>query len=140
MKDEKSDLFSITFNDGEKGLFGAMTSAERACEEHGVESEHIFLVKLCMEELVTNALRYGSNGTTPICFEISIRFSDPDLGLDISDDANPFNPLTEAPEPDLESSIENRKPGGLGIHLLKTMTRSIQYEYKDHRNTVNIKI
>lgn len=140
MKDEKSDLFSITFNDGERGLFQAMSGAERACEEHGIKSENIFLVKLCMEELVTNALRYGSNGKGPIRFEISICFSDPHLGLDISDDANPFNPLTEAPEPDLESSIENRKPGGLGIHLLKTMTRSIHYEYKDHRNTVNIKI
>lgn len=140
MKAEKSDVFTVNFSNGEEGLFHAMSSAEQACLEHGIDSKNIFLVNLCMEELVTNALRYGSKGKPVIHFQIAIEFTKPGITLKISDDAHPFNPLVEAPIPDLEADIEDRMPGGLGIHLLKSMTGSIQYKYKNNKNIVFIKI
>ena len=140
MKDEKSDLFKMTFNNGEEGLFQAMSSAERVCLEQGVEPNKIFLINLCMEELVTNALRYGAEGKPTVHFSISLQHDQNGLSLQIADDANPFNPLTEAPLPDLDTNIEQRKLGGLGIHLLKNMTASMTYEYRNNQNIIFITI
>ena len=43
------------------------------------------------------------------------------LTIEIRDDGKPFNPLSDAPEPDLDAGIEDRPIGGLGIHLVLTM-------------------
>lgn len=140
MKAEKCDLFSISFNNGEQGLFEAMSSAERACITRGMSTRSIFLVGLCMEELVTNALKYGSKGKDEINFNIEISFARANISMTITDNANPFNPLTDAPIPDLEANIEDRPTGGLGIHLLKSMTTSINYQYRNNCNNIFIKI
>ncbi|MBV8661826.1 MAG: hypothetical protein JO107_01870, partial [Hyphomicrobiales bacterium] len=41
-------------------------------------------------------------------------------------------------EPDLEANLSDRRIGGLGIHLLKVLSRSASYAYERGRNVVRV--
>ena len=47
----------------------------------------------------------------------------------------PFD-VTRAPDADITLPIEQRKPGGLGLHLIRRLVDSVAYEYfKDDRRS-----
>ena len=132
------DVFSFEFSDGNTGMFKVMEKAEAICRERQVDESKVYLVQLCIEELVTNALRYGRTDNTKVKDIVSLNIRNNDITLVIEDDAKPFDPLTEAPSPDLTVDIENRTVGGLGIHMLKSMTQTMQYEYVNRHNRVTL--
>ena len=92
-----------------------------------------FQVDLVLEELVLNVVNHGSGGGVG---EIAIELlSDAEaVTIEIIDDGKPFDPLTDAPDPDTESSIEDRAVGGLGIHLVRTMMDEVSYRREENRN------
>ena len=55
----------------------------------------------------------------------------------ISDDGKPFNPFQLA-APNTEASIEERDIGGLGIHLVKKMFDSVNYQRNIEKNVVTL--
>ena len=92
-----------------------------------------FQVDLVLEELVLNVVNHGSAGGAG---EIAIELlSDAEaVTIEIIDEGKPFDPLTDAPDPDTESSIEDRAVGGLGIHLVRTMMDEVSYRREENRN------
>ncbi len=96
-----------------------------------------FQVDLVIEELLLNVVNHGSDGGDN---EISLELiSDDDVVIiEIIDDGKPFNPLTDAPEPDTESDIEDRAVGGLGIHLVLTMMDEVTCRREKDRNHMRL--
>lgn len=96
-----------------------------------------FQVDLVLEELVLNVVNHGSRGGEG---EINIELvSDPEaVIIQIIDDGRPFDPLTDAPEPDTESGIEDRAVGGLGIHLVRTMMDDVTYRREENKNHMRL--
>ncbi len=93
---------------------------------------------LASEEILSNILMYSHNGALnalkiqiKCCKETSI------LSLTFIDDGIEFNPL-QYPPPNIELSIEERKIGGLGIHLVKHLTDHIMYSRLDGKNMLTI--
>jgi len=50
----------------------------------------------------------------------------------------PFNPL-DAPIPDITLPIEERRVGGLGIHLVRQFMDTLAYERRGERNYLLMK-
>ena len=96
-----------------------------------------FQVDLVLEELVLNVVNHGSRGGEG---EINIELvSEPEaVIIQIIDDGRPFDPLTDAPEPDTESGIEDRAVGGLGIHLVRTMMDDVTYRREENKNHMRL--
>ena len=97
----------------------------------------VFRVNLVLEELILNVFDYGTEGSDPdITLEIA---SESDtISIDLSDRGRPFDPLTEAPEPDLTSAVGERRVGGLGVHLTKTLMDEVSYSRNANRNRLSI--
>jgi len=96
-------------------------------------------VLLCVEELSLNTLTHGrQNGMTG--FQVKITPGSEGVFLELWDNGDAFDPTQEAPTPDLQSGIEDRPIGGLGIFLVKEMVDSFDYRREDGWNHLQLTI
>ncbi len=108
-------------------------------EKEGWPPKLVYTVNLVLEELEVNALTHGrANGLEE--YEITIDSQPESVVVELSDDGPAFNPLTDAPLPDLNSPLESRPIGGLGIYLIKTMVDEISYRRETDRNYLTLEI
>ncbi len=97
----------------------------------------VFRVNLVLEEVGLNIMDYGlEHGLGEI--EIVFTSDGRSLTIEVIDDGKPFDPLTEAPEPDLDASIEDRRVGGLGIHLVRNMMDEMRYRRENDKNHLTL--
>ena len=96
----------------------------------GIDTSLRYAVDLAIDELFTNMVKYNPEAPELI----SIEFERVKNGLSVSmiDYQRPaFDPTEEAPEVDVDAPADARDEGGLGIHLVKEMVDSIDYQYED---------
>jgi len=97
-----------------------------------------FPFELSLEELFMNVAMHGSAGAeTPRTVVLALRADGTTVTTVIEDDGVAFDPLN-APPPDLESDIEDRPIGGLGVYLVKEMMDRVDYARVDGRNRVTL--
>ena len=96
-----------------------------------------YVARLTLEELVTNTIKYGYDNPDEHRISVVLQLGSP-ATMTIEDDGHPFNPLTDAPEPDLAASAEDRPIGGLGLHMVKSMTASLDYQREGHHNRFRV--
>ena len=92
-----------------------------------------FQVNLVLEELWLNVLNHGHDGGFHEV-EIKLTSEAEALTIEITDDGKPFDPLNDAPTPNLTGPLDERNIGGLGIHLVRTMMDELQYKREDGKN------
>jgi anti-sigma regulatory factor (Ser/Thr protein kinase) len=97
----------------------------------GIDQRLLPTVDLAVEELFTNMVKYGIGSTAPVRVELDAIAGGVELRL-IDDDVEPFD-ITRSPDVDIHAPIEEREPGGLGLHLIRRMADSIDYEYVKER-------
>jgi serine/threonine-protein kinase RsbW len=106
-------------------------------EKEGWSPDLVFRVNLALEELGLNIMNHGHDeGTHEI--EINLTSEADALTIEIKDDGKPFDPLRDAPEPDLDSPVGVRNPGGLGVHLVRTMMDELSYRREQGKNHVTL--
>ena len=106
--------------------------------EEGVPGRTIHHVRLVVEELVVNVVRYAYSDTTAHKIGVDVRTEPRRVVVTIEDDGRPFNP-NDAPEPQLRNSPAAKR-GGLGIHLVKKLSRELTYSRENNRNRVRATI
>ena len=67
---------------------------------------------------------------------VTIESDDDEVRVRIVDDGDPFNPLEDAPDPDTDSALAERRVGGLGVHFVKTLVDDVRYWRDDNKNHV----
>ena len=95
--------------------------------------ELIFQVQLAIDEVGTNIVEHGTAAHATF-MEISLTSDASTVVLHIVDDGNPFNPLQEAPLPDVSLSLTDRPIGGLGLHLIQTLMDEESYRREHGKN------
>ena len=89
---------------------------EELAEEENWSPDVTFQIGLAVEELGVNIVNYGHDDDQTHEIKIVISSEDEAITIEIEDDGHAFNPLLDAPEPDLDAEVEDRTVGGLG-HL-----------------------
>ena len=99
----------------------------------------VFKIHLALEELVVNVMTHGRHDTM---HEIRVTLTSDDEGVsvEILDDGLPFNPLNDAPEPDLSGQIEDRRVGGLGVFLVLDMADEVNYAREHGKNCFSMRV
>jgi anti-sigma regulatory factor (Ser/Thr protein kinase) len=95
-------------------------------------------VDLALDEILNNIITYGYVDQNKHEIDIHISISDNHLQLLIEDDGREFNPLATSVA-DTGSTMEERKIGGLGIHLCRKTMDDIHYKYKNEKNCLTMK-
>lgn len=95
------------------------------------------VINLTVEELFVNMVNYNQGGDAEI--RIRMERSDGELVASLTDfNVERFDP-TQRPDVDITLPLEERMPGGLGIHLVRKMVDSLDYEYANRESTITIR-
>jgi sigma-B regulation protein RsbU (phosphoserine phosphatase) len=93
----------------------------------------IYAVELVLEEWLTNVFRHGARSAA------ALRVSTDAKGIELrfEDDGAPFDP-TERPRQARPASLEEARPGDLGLLLIEHYARSWSYVREGGRNVMSI--
>ena len=130
-------VLKINLTNNISDLTMLVTKLEKFFEENNISSISMPMT-LILEELYTNTITHGASDGRDIFIEVNLGIDKNELVMTYKDNGIPFNVL-ELPGPDLTASIENREVGGLGVHYVKTLTDSVEYEYLDKHNVLKMK-
>ena len=111
---------------------------EERCQEAGLGGELTFKFMLAIEEAVTNVVSYGfAEMPPPHRIRLRLDIDGERCAAELDDNGRPFDP-SAAPPPDLTGSLEERDPGGLGIHLIRNMADRVEYRRENGQNRLRI--
>jgi serine/threonine-protein kinase RsbW len=85
----------------------------------------IFAVATAVDEASTNIIKHAYSGTGGLIF-ITCELQSDELVVTLQDKGKPYDHYS-VPRPDLNSDLENRKIGGLGIHLMRKLMDNVRY-------------
>lgn len=109
----------------------------RRAERVGLEPRRILYLRLVVEEIVVNVCRHAYAGrggrVSVLCTADPASFV-----VEVGDQGRPFNPLVDAPSVDTSASLEERRPGGLGVFLAKFFVDELRYRRENDRNIVTV--
>ena len=117
----------------ELGMF-----VDEVCENVGFDMSTTFKLNLAIEEAVVNVMSYAYPAGTKGDVDIDAEADDEQLKFVISDSGPPLDP-TQKGEVDTTLSAEERGIGGLGIHLIRQIMDTINYERVDGKNVLTLR-
>ena len=115
-------------------------TVDALAEAEDWEPELLFQIRLVLEEVGTNIVKYGYDEESEREKEIHITLTSRQraLTMEIVDDGKPFDPLSDAPAPDLDSALEDRPIGGLGVYLVRELVDEVYYRRDDGKNKLTL--
>jgi anti-sigma regulatory factor (Ser/Thr protein kinase) len=88
--------------------------------ENSVSEEKYHDIALILDEVVTNVISYAYPDGKDHEFTLNIDKNGDRIKIKIVDDGIAFDPLVKI-DPDVDSTIEERQIGGLGIFIVKKL-------------------
>ncbi len=120
-----------------KSLEPIFELTERFFSRESIDRLHLFPVSFAVEELFTNMVKYNGDGRGDIL--LTMEKTNGALVVSLTDfDAEPFD-VTEVPDADTGQALEERTPGGLGLHLVRRMVDDLQYRHSGRETRITFK-
>src|SRR5258708_4091073 len=116
---------------------GAVALVNQFGADNGLPDSIICDLKVALDEALNNMLAYGhERGAAD---EIVVRLGDarPEILLEVEDGGRAFDPL-QVPSPDLTAPSQDRKVGGLGIHLIRNLMDDVSYTRTVDKNCLRM--
>ena len=94
-------------------------------------------LNMVFDELLNNVISYAYQDDKEHEIEVRVEAARQRLVVSIADDGIPFNPF-DADKPDTGLAIEDRMPGGLGIHLVLKVMDKVAYQRRTNKNVLTL--
>ena len=127
---------SMEFERSFAALDDVFAFADTFFRDHGVGDRPAFALKLAIEEVFTNFVKYNPDGEERVRIDLEPAGQDVIVRL-VDPDTAPFD-ITDYDLADTSSELEERVPGGLGIFLVRKMVDDVRYEHDDRTSTITL--
>ena len=111
---------------------------DEVCEQVDFDMSTTLKLNLAIEEAVVNVMNYANPAGEKGDVDIEAMINDEYLVFVISDSGTPIDPTAKA-EVDTTLSAEERGIGGLGIHLIRQIMDTINYERVEGKNVLTLR-
>lgn len=132
-----SERFEATLPNDLKALPELMDGVDAYLADNDVSDRVAAAVKVVVEESLTNVIRHGFEDRGRHTIVVALSVDPAEIAVRMEDDGKPFNPLT-VPRQSASRSPAERVEAGLGMHLVRNMTRAMSYRWQDGRNVFEI--
>ncbi len=133
-----SEKASITVKTNRDELINIATFVEEIGNREDWPFELVFRINLVLEELGLNIIDYAHDDGGDHEFDISLTCGENAITIELVDDGKAFDPLSDAPKVDIESNLEDRRVGGLGLHLVRTTVDEMKYRREHGKNHLTL--
>ena len=110
---------------------------QRALSGAGIGADERYAIEFGVEEIFTNMVKYNPDGSGDI--EISIRCAPAELVCQLVDPDSGYFDVSAAPDADTSAPAAERRPGGLGLHLVRRLVDSMDYDYSGRRSRITLR-
>ena len=110
---------------------------EKFARQHDLPGPVVRRFHIAFDEILNNVVSYAFPEGKAHEIEIRWELSGRRLTVIITDDGIPFNPLS-VKKPDTTLPLEQRKIGGLGVHLVRGLVDSMSYQRRINRNVLTL--
>lgn len=111
---------------------------EEVCHSVGFDDTDTSQLQVAIEEAVVNVINYAYPPNTRGDVTVEAASNDERLKFTIIDSGKPFDPTVQAAV-DITLSAKERQIGGLGIHIMRQIMDSINYERVDNLNVLTLR-
>ena len=108
---------------------------EDSCREFGGCENAVIHIAVASSEILANIDSYAYPDGGPV--EILICRRDNRIIITFRDKGKPFNPL-KVSDPDIHAPLNERKPGGLGIFIVRKLMSDVRYQYNEGQNILTM--
>ncbi|HYG20027.1 MAG TPA: ATP-binding protein [Ohtaekwangia sp.] len=121
-----------------ENLKGVRDFIRGSLKNHGVTDLEVSEIVLALDEMCSNLMIHAHHCNPDDLFElhITVKNSDPVI-FEIIDDGTVFD-INQFNEPALNNIIHEKRKGGLGIRLVKTIMDRIEYQKREGRNVCRL--
>lgn len=115
------------------------TFVQERMDSAGLPPPLFLKIELVLEEVLLNIFKNAYDSNQDGFVEVACGSTADDQGfvLRFTDQGRSFNPL-DMPDPDVTLAMEDRKVGGLGILLIKEVSRFQEYRRQGDANVLEI--
>jgi len=126
-------MVCVKINNDIKELAKIASFIEVFGENNNLPMPVIFDINLSIDELVTNIISYGYKTNEPRFIEIFMDIIDNNIITKIIDDGIEFDP-TKKEDPSIDTPVEKKKIGGLGIYFVRKKMDNMLYKRENGKN------
>lgn len=117
-------------------VYEALHDIDRFLKSVPVDSDTLFRINLCCEELMTNIAGYSSGKVVQHSFDVHIDVNQDEVLVSLKDAGRPFDPITAGKMSDKHIGAKDYEH--LGLRLVTNIIPDITYKYMYGQNTVFI--
>ncbi len=117
-----------------EALDAVFALSDRFFSANDVDSQTSFALKLAIEEIFTNFVKYNPDGRDGI--RVGLRVEAGAVVVHLVDPDSAEFDVTEFDKVDTTSTLDERVAGGLGIYLVKKMVDDVQYHHSGRTSTI----
>ena len=120
---------TVTVPGTREGVQSGARALDAFVDAHGLPPSARWRFQVALDEVLSNVVRHG--GATMI--DLLFALDNDVLSLEVTDRGAAFDPL-QAAAPDTSAGLDDRRPGGLGIVLVRTLMDAVRYERRGAHN------
>jgi serine/threonine-protein kinase RsbW len=106
--------------------------------DHALPKAVLSDLNVALDEILNNTINYGYADDKRHEIVVSLSLARGELVAEVQDDAMAFNPL-KAPTPDLSAGLHDRRLGGIGVHLVRSLMDNVEYAREGESNRLRLR-
>ncbi len=127
------DRLELSIQNDHEMVPSAIRELEEFCRKNKIPDKTCIKLSIVFDEVLTNIISYAYEDEKKHIIEIIIEKTNDTMAATFADDGMYFNPEEKMP-PALDKPLENRKVGGLGIHIVRNLMDSTIYKRENGKN------
>jgi serine/threonine-protein kinase RsbW len=115
-------------------LRGVRDFIRTSLNNHGIPELEISEIVLALDEMCSNLMIHAHHCNPDELFELHINVENGDpIVFEIIDDGSVFD-INQFAEPSINNLIHEKRKGGLGIRLVKSIMDKVEYQQLENKN------
>ncbi len=127
LKTVSKNSFEITVNSSTRELATIREFIQDKTREYGVEQPVIDSIILAVDEASTNIVKHAYHFAENKEIRVTVSFENGNCTITLVDYGDAFDP-DKVPNPDMNEYLKQRRVGGLGLMLIRTLMDFVEYQ------------